>query len=962
MAGPFYFAWTGGAIQEQVVVVTNGNTHGGNIGSFAFVGDTDGRQVVNLSSVTGLEEGALYQLEGAGILGNTYFIYDTSVLSGAPGSLNLTQPPTGVARSVQFNTTNSIPIGEVPATLLAGSDVAVFSDVDLPPGVYGIRGTGIAQVFQTITQTSFESGGGGSGITSSVTNLLLTGSAFFAYDGTSGSAHMRYMVADNDVTITTDPLGGTITATQYHVIEKQAFATATGQFPVVITGMPDGDWYSITSIPTGVLAGLQTGLRYNITGNGIQLGTTFVAPSGGNEIEIDQPATNYQLNAILTITGPRTPDSAFDPSVHDRFDADVLDIEISHEEGSFATLSVRLKPTNAALGLLAIGRNLWCWLSWDQAWTPDGTATPDLVPLFNGRLVGVPKLQADEIVQLEFLARPDDFGAQKLALANSLSVLPYYDPVWLAANVNVDTVLETYSSLWHIERTSLGVTVSDLLQGEDGTVSVDEETALYDNFTVTYGQPPLVAVTFSATVTWQQQADGLLDVTQKIVQAFHDQNSPWKDAFPSPSGPSGPGGGGLISVLCGDGLLQDWPKPGTSIGGGWSLSSYNDGSGYPLCYIWNAVWPIGWLKSKTYNVTVSAQSPTVQTNPDGSANDAAMLTGQYSTYVYGFPLNIYKVRMVLRYEADRKRTETITGVLMADVQRLLSDSAENDRESVEMTSEYVGQGVDPGGELPIGDLSYRSYFQTDRGARSFEYLLLAARAKLRARARAVDITFAVPWRAALGIGLRNSVTLFDRRLPGGSATGKVKSYRLTVAAGRMLGEFTIGCSIGAGNPSTAVEGVNAYVDDGYVDGYQVIAGGQTMLLDNELAYQGLDEFAIDDDGLQLKNLTVRSAVNLCTVLNGLLTQLEHLGPYQQTVGYGDPSSVVRNLSTQVTLDLKPVQGAEFHTSFFPAVSPLALPKTIDLGAADDEMMAEWDRGSGGSMWDGGGTVWDQPSA
>ena len=509
---------------------------------------------------------------------------------------------------------------------------------------------------------------------------------------------------------------------------------------------------------------------------------------------------------------------------------------------------------------------------------------------------------------------------------------------------------------------ALAVTVSDLLQGEDGTVNVEEQTSLYENFSLTYGQPPLVAVTVSGTVTWQQQATGNLDVTQKIVDAFRAQNSPWKDAFPTPQGATGPGGGGLIAVLSGDGMQTDWPKPGTSIGGGWSLSSYNDGSGYPLCYCWNAVWPIGWLKSKVYNVTVSAQNPTVQTNADGTANNAAMLTGQYSTYIYGFPLNIYKVRMVLRYEADRRRTETITAVMAADVQRLISDTAEQDRESVELTSEYVGQGVDPGGEVPIGDVSYRSYFQTDRGTRSFEYLLLAARAKLRARARAVDVTFAMPWRASLGVNLRNSVTLFDRRLPGGSATGKVKSYKLSVTGGRMLGEFTIGCSIGNGDASTAAAGVNAYVDDGYVDGYQVVSGGQTMLLDDELAYQSLDDFAIDDDGLQLRNMTIRSAVNLCTVMNGLLTQLQALGPYQQTVGYGDPSSIIRNLSTQVTLDLKPVQGAEFHTSFFPAVSPLALPKTIDLGATDDEMMAEWDRGTGGSMWDGGDTSWDQPSA
>jgi hypothetical protein len=31
--------------------------------------------------------------------------------------------------------------------------------------------------------------------------------------------------------------------------------------------------------------------------------------------------------------------------------------------------------------------------------------------------------------------------------------------------------------------------------------------------------------------------------------------------------------------------------------------------------------------------------------------------------------------------------------------------------------------------------------------------------------------------------------------------------------------------------------------------------------------------------------------------------------------------------------MKPLTGSEFHTDFFPALTPLALPKTIDLEAS-----------------------------
>ena len=49
-------------------------------------------------------------------------------------------------------------------------------------------------------------------------------------------------------------------------------------------------------------------------------------------------------------------------------------------------------------------------------------------------------------------------------------------------------------------------------------------------------------------------------------------------------------------------------------------------------------------------------------------------------------------------------------------------------------------------------------------------------------------------------------------------------------------------------------------------------------------------------------------------------------------GLSDPFDATKKLATTVTLDLKPVTGAEYHTDFLPAVSMLAIPQTIDLRA------------------------------
>jgi hypothetical protein len=61
-----------------------------------------------------------------------------------------------------------------------------------------------------------------------------------------------------------------------------------------------------------------------------------------------------------------------------REDEQVLSFEIAQEEGDFASL--RLEVRNPRVGLLAIGRKRWAWLS-----VSEGSA---VTPMFFGRLIG----------------------------------------------------------------------------------------------------------------------------------------------------------------------------------------------------------------------------------------------------------------------------------------------------------------------------------------------------------------------------------------------------------------------------------------------------------------------------------------------------------------------------------------------------------------------------------------------
>jgi hypothetical protein len=110
MPGPFYMAYAGGAIVDQTTLVTNGTTHGASFETITLVGDTaaGGPQLTNIASIEGLEQAALYAISASGL--DALAIYDNTVLSGLPNSLNLTDPASGTTQSEQFFATKAVTV------------------------------------------------------------------------------------------------------------------------------------------------------------------------------------------------------------------------------------------------------------------------------------------------------------------------------------------------------------------------------------------------------------------------------------------------------------------------------------------------------------------------------------------------------------------------------------------------------------------------------------------------------------------------------------------------------------------------------------------------------------------------------------------------------------------------------------------------------------------------------------
>ena len=578
---------------------------------------------------------------------------------------------------------------------------------------------------------------------------------------------------------------------------------------------------------------------------------------------------------------------------HQRNDENIFAFELSHTEGDFATLTVDV--VNPRVGLLSAGRKRWAWLSWD---TGSG-----IEALFFGRLVGIPQEMEGEIIRLNFVARPQGYDDTKAALAATMRTAPYYDPMWYNedARLESDTVLEGRPELWHIDRVTHAVTSSHVLVGEDGTVDFGTNH-FYDELSANYSQTPGRIAQVQATVAWRQLAEGYVDITKK---------------FPA-----------RIETYTYTGLLDDWPDPDTEIGGGWTVW---DVSGVRLDSDRRA--------SLTVQLRTSASWESVTLGRVDPESTAYWIEGGEQML---WTKAKVKPFMILKYEVDREYAEVATFNLYSDVQPILTDPGEDEIIQITMSAN-ADDPID--GTPPIGDLSSYTFFHQARGRQALEHVACVARAQLMARARAIDVSCAVPFALGTQLSCRKNASVDDARLPGGTASGKVTSYVLSLNGdtGEATCVVNIGCTIGNGGSLSEAEGTPRYVDAGYVDlGYQSYSDAATYLADGDVTIQDYSDIAINDDGIRFDRITADDAVVELRVDDPASVQAAYVAnngaravvvtdPWTVTMSKERLAELFNDVYTEIFLDVFNLEDqAPFETQFPITVSLLKLPKTIDL--------------------------------
>jgi len=655
---------------------------------------------------------------------------------------------------------------------------------------------------------------------------------------------------------------------------------------------------------------------------------------------------------------------------------DVYSIQIDGREGEVAILTLVLK--NPRIGLLNAGRKLWIWLSWS-----DGTNT---FPVFFGRLVGIPENVFGELVSLIFLAKPLDFDQQRFDVAQALKELPWFDPVFIDSRLwdDPDAIAETRSVRYQCTRgedgAPLAVSISDILQGEDGVEVFTGDEVPNDSVSLTISGAPLASISLKAPVTWTQTGLDNVPALQLPVPA---QIAGFNES-----------------------IFSDWPKPGASLGGGWAAAgntSATDIAGASNAYTTNInvtfqnkekQHALGDVMSSSHSLTYPigpigvsqiivehAQSGlvwpgggygTITTNWhtvfDGEGeNDDPDINVPYHYDNTSMHIVFWRVapRLAITAEAGViKRTESITFTMQADLQAILSlpdpvpttPSNPVETPGADVGAPIVGEGGTVAEAAPpIGDTTLANYYPTARGILSLENRLLWARAQLRQGARVAQASWTIPFERAINLSCRKSARLVWKNMPGGQIEGKITAYQIVhnVQTGHRGGTVTIGATPGHDGTTTPISNAGSdYIETDYIQTGHFVNSSDVVASDSSLADFGYSvpvaETSTGAFPLKLEDVLLGIALTGDTGaqadLLGSTLQQFHVSPIVQvhfpnqhipTVQEANIAikEIIDPVKTQLTIQLVPIAGESGFESNYPiSVTPLRLPMTVNFEA------------------------------
>jgi hypothetical protein len=266
----------------------------------------------------------------------------------------------------------------------------------------------------------------------------------------------------------------------------------------------------------------------------------------------------------------------------------------------------------------------------------------------------------------------------------------------------------------------------------------------------------------------------------------------------------------------------------------------------------------------------------------------------------------------------------------------------------------AGKFAIPIGGTP-GNVVGRTFFPTDRGQQAIVAALSRMVARLRFKARVVDISWDVnDYFAAIGMTTRMNAGIEDYRISGGAAEGKVVNVRhgCNGDTGIQYGTIKIAATVGTGGHVTESAGQDTYAIDYATDYTQSVNQIVVPLDDFSVGYQPLSAQP-NDDGLIFPLSSPSQVAVVNETVGSLEDQIAAIQPWvagtinmayvsnhnpsvsaMQAAAFNlqrvNPSLLMVGHEVYKDLRLRPVAGNSFINAFLLSVTELTIPQTINL--------------------------------
>jgi hypothetical protein len=490
---------------------------------------------------------------------------------------------------------------------------------------------------------------------------------------------------------------------------------------------------------------------------------------------------------------------------HWRGDMEIISLEISQRECSFASAKVRLfsKSTDVLI---------------DKKYAKIGVQTSENDPkidlLFYGKLTSFPLGFGDSCIWLEFIAEPSDYQRQlntffrknmeaykSVDLHSPLtSFVPFDDLFFSSKDTNNPTVfLENDCAFFYWDMRTGKLSISDINVGKRN-FSITGDEILHNSLRVRLAREPYKNINVGLEASWIQRSGGYVDLFPMIAKSFRN------------------------------GIVSSFTNIKSSIE---NLRGFSNKSGYQLLYSKiNEVIP---------SVTTRGQFPLVSRN--------FAINRDNKTLNLRFRRFYFDGSIIVNWNHRQKKTEVVnvkivnTGIpcgrektislklnsiqlqkkypLWEPFTRYKSgEKALRDGYVLECVADHVSENaIDVSKwkkieKIPdaLQDDSCGSFFGTTRGKNAVRYAIQKAIALIKYSSRHIEVSFSTEVKNFLFATVDDQVSINDPRFPNGKITGKIIKTKFVGNADRKIMEITIACSVN-NFAGVSIEKMNSYFNE-----------------------------------------------------------------------------------------------------------------------------------------------------